>query len=124
MPMPKLLCAQRLPIAAMALLVGVGAVSEVYAVSHSADLSRTAAHLWYVCFSYSVAWWVELDRKAKGIAAPFEYAAFMFFVWPVLAPYYLFRSRRWRGLAMGLGLIVFSSIPDMAAMAAYYVLSD
>ena len=70
----------RLPIAAMALLVGIGTVAQAYAVSRGADISRSAAHLWYVCFSYSVAWWVEGDRKAKGISAPFEYSAFMFFV--------------------------------------------
>jgi hypothetical protein len=71
-----------------------------------------------------VAWWVEGDRKAKGISAPFEYSAFMFFVWPVLAPYYLFKSRRWRGLALGLGLIVFSSIPDIVAIAIYYLVME
>src|SRR5712671_2836778 len=83
---------QRLPIAAMALLVGTGTVAQAYAASRGADISRSAMHLWYVCFSYSVAWWVEIDRKAKGIGAPFEYSAFMFFVWPLLAPYYLFKS--------------------------------
>ena len=112
-----------LPIYAIALIVGIGAVTEAYAASRGAGLSRTAAELWYVCFSYSVAWWVELDRKARGIAAPLEYAAFMFFAWPLLAPYYLFRSRRWRGLALGLGLILLSTMPDLMAMAAYLLLS-
>src|SRR5258708_1990052 len=61
--------AQRLPIAAMALLVGIGTVAEVYAVSRGAEISRGAGQLWYVCFSYAVAWWVEIDRKAKAISA-------------------------------------------------------
>jgi hypothetical protein len=108
----------------MALLVAVGAMAQAYAVVRGADLSRSTAQLWYFSFSYSVAWWVEIDRKAKSIHAPFEYSAFMFFVWPILAPYYLFQSRRWRGLAMGLGLIVFSSIPDITAFAIYYLLGD
>jgi hypothetical protein len=116
--------AQRLPIAAMALLVGIGTVAEVYAVSRGAEISRGAGQLWYVCFSYAVAWWVEIDRKAKAIGAPFEYSAFMFFVWPLLAPYYLFKSRHWRGLALGLGLIVFSSIPDIVALSIYYLVDQ
>jgi hypothetical protein len=115
---------QRLPIAAMALLVGVGTVAEIYAASRGAEISRNAGQLWYVCFSYAVAWWIEIDRKAKTIGAPFEYSAFMFFSWPLLAPYYLFKSRRWRGLALGLGLIVFSFIPDIAAFSIYYLVVD
>jgi hypothetical protein len=108
----------------MALLVGTGTVAQAYAASRGADISRSAMHLWYVCFSYSVAWWVEIDRKAKGIGAPFEYSAFMFFVWPLLAPYYLFKSRHWRGLALGLGLIALSSIPDIVAITVYYLVID
>ena len=115
-----MLNAQRLPIAAMVLLVGVGTVAQAYAVSHEAELSRSSGQLWYVCFSYAVAWWVEVDRRARSISAPFEYAAFVFFIWPLLAPYYRYQSRRWRGLALGIGLIVFSSVPDIVGKAMYY----
>jgi len=116
--------ARRLPIAAMALLVGLGAIGHVYAEVRGADISRTSGQLWYFCYSYSVVWWVETDRRAKGVTAPFEYSAFMFFGWPLLAPYYLFKCRRWRGLALGLGLILLSYVPYVAALAVYYVLDQ
>ena len=107
------------PIAVMALLAGMGAAAQAYAISHGGDISRGAGSLWYVCFSYSVAWWVEIDRKARCIGAAFEYSAFMFFAWPLLAPYHLFETRRWRGLALGFGLIALASLPDIAAIVVY-----
>src|SRR5262249_44581924 len=118
------LSARRLPIAAMAVLVGVGAIGYAYAEVHGADISRGSGQIWYFCFSYSVAWWVEVDRRAKGITAPFEYAAFMFFAWPLLAPYYLFRCRGWRGLALGLGLVLLSYVPYAVALSVYLALDQ
>ena len=100
----------------------MGTFAQGYAVSVGADVSRSSSQLWFFSFSYCVAWWVELDRRAKGISAPFEYSAFMFFAWPILAPYYLYQSRRWRGLALGIGLLMLASIPDLAAIAVYYLL--
>jgi hypothetical protein len=111
--------AQRLPIAAMVLLVSVGAVGHAYAVFRGADISRGSGQLWYFCFSYCVAWWVDIDRRARGISTPFEYSAFMFFAWPLLVPYYLFKCSRWKGLALGLGLILLSYVPNVVALTVY-----
>ena len=61
---------QRLPIAAMAGLIGLGAIGCAYAEFHGADISRGSGQVWYFCFSYAVAWWVEADRRARGITAP------------------------------------------------------
>jgi hypothetical protein len=116
--------AHRLPVIAIGLLVLTGAWMQMYAVSKGADISRSTGQIWYFCFSYAVAWWVEIDRRCKGIGAPFEYSAFMFFVWPILAPYYLFTSRRWRGLVLGIALVALSLVPDVAAAALYYLVLD
>lgn len=115
---------RHLPLAAIALLVAVGTAAQAFATSQGVDLSRSTGQLWYVSFSYAVVCWLEPDRRARNISAPFEYSAFMFFAWPVLAPYYLFKSRRWRGLALGFGLVALSMLPDFASIAVYYALVD
>jgi hypothetical protein len=66
--------------------------------------------------------WKRIERRS--IPAPFEYSAFVFFAWPVLAPCYLFQSRRWRGFALGVGLIVLTYVPYFAAVAVYYLSSE
>jgi len=101
---------------AIGLVVAIGSVANVYAMLRGVELSRGTAWLYYLTLSYVVAWWIEADRKSRGIPAPFEYGAFAFFVWPLLAPYYLIQSRGWRGLAVAAGLLVFCSLPDIAAL--------
>jgi len=116
--------ARGFPLAAIAFLVVIGTAAQAFATVNGSDLSRSSGELWYFTFSYAVAWWVELDRRARSIPAPFEYSAFMLFIWPVLAPYYLFRSRRWPGFGLGLGLIALATVPDLAAIAVYYLWGD
>ena len=113
--------ARHLPLVAIALLVVLGTAVQAFATLQGGDLSRSTGNLWYFTFSYAVVCWLEPDRRARNIPAPFEYSAFMFFAWPVLAPYYLFKSRRWRGLAMGLGLLALNMLPGLASYAIYYL---
>lgn len=44
---------------------------------------------------------------------PFEFDAFMFFAWPVLLPFYLYRTRRRRGLMIAAGVYLLNSIPSV-----------
>lgn len=116
--------ARSVPLTALALLVVVGTAVQAFATLQGEEISRSTGELWYFTFSYAVAVWVETDRKVRNIPAPFEYSAFMFFAWPALAPYYLFQSRRWRGFALGVGLIVLTYVPYFAAVAVYYLYSE
>lgn len=64
-------------------LVALSTVTAVFAVAiviKGGEMSDASVTLYNVSFSYLVAWGVEVDRKALGRAAPFEYAAFMFFL--------------------------------------------
>jgi len=38
------------------------------------------------------------DRKARNFSVPFEFDAFVFFAWPLVLPWYFYRSRGKRGL--------------------------
>lgn len=107
------------PIVGLVLLVALGVVAEVILTYHGAELSQSTSYLWNACFAYCVVIWIEKDRKSKSISAPFEYQAFVFFFWPVVAPYYLFQTRRWRGLALGGGLFLFACLPVLAVLVTY-----
>lgn len=96
----------------MVILVAIGSAINAFAASRGGELSPGSSYLWYATFSYVVALAVEADRKSRKLSAPYEYGALVFFAWPAVVPYYLFTVRKWRGLALGLGLILFSCIPD------------
>jgi hypothetical protein len=97
-------------------LVAIGTAFEAFITLRGGKVSLRSGQLWAISFSYAVAWWVETDRRSRNIPAPFEYAAFMFFMWPVLLLPYLFKSRGWRGFALGIGVILFSCIPDLTGL--------
>ncbi len=54
--------------------------------------------LWSLEFPTLLAIWVRMDRRNRQLNLPFEFDAFVFFGWPVALPYYLYRTRRNKGL--------------------------
>jgi hypothetical protein len=103
-------------------LVALLTVATIFAVTIKMDggqISRSSSTLYNASFAYLMALGVEFDRKALGRTAPFEYSAFMFFLWWVLLPVYLFQTRRWRGLALALVLLIISSLPTFVALGVY-----
>ena len=93
--------------------------AQAYMALHNEWLSESTSKLSYFTLSLLVALLIESDRKMRGRSAPFEYAAFVFFAWPIIAPYYLYSALRWRGLAIGLGLVLLALMPDLAVILFY-----
>ena len=112
------------PLVFLNALVAIGIAFAIYTTYRGVDVSERSNYLWTACFSYCVAWWIERDRKVKGFSAPFEYQAFVFFLWPFIAPYYFFKTRGWRGLALGLGLFLYACVPGAAQLATYLLISE
>ncbi len=75
--------------------------------------------LYNVTFALLVAWFVESDRRLRHIDAPYEHAAFVFFLWPVLLPVYMFRARRWHGVTLAIGVLFASEVPTLVGALAW-----
>jgi hypothetical protein len=108
-----------LPFVGLVTLLTVATIFAVAIMVKGGEMSDSSVTLYNASFAYILAWGVELDRKAIGRSAPFEYAAFMFFLWWVLFPVYLFQTRRWRGLAIAFGILLSSSLPTMVAYGVF-----
>lgn len=76
--------------------------------------SKHAIFLYNVVFSLAIVCGVEADRKGRVDIGCYEYNAFLFFLWPFVLPVYLFRTRRWPGIVIALGVIVLSETPSLA----------
>jgi|HubBroStandDraft_4_1064222.scaffolds.fasta_scaffold102735_2 hypothetical protein len=48
----------------------------------------------------TLSWWLCADRNGRRFSAPYEFETFAFFAWPMVVPYYLYRTRRGRGLLL------------------------
>lgn len=92
---------------------------QAFMALHDGWLSETTSGLSYFILSFLIALLIDGDRKIRGRSAPFEYAAFVFFAWPIIAPYYFFSVLRWRGLVIGFGLLLLALMPDLVVFFFY-----
>ena len=54
--------------------------------------------MYSVGFLWIVGWWLLTDSRKRGIAWVYDIGFFLFIAWPFIMPYYLFKTRRAKGL--------------------------
>ena len=72
--------------------------------SHRMEIPGAIAGLWRIGFALILIVWLRGDRRAREFAVPDEFDAFVFWGWPVVAPYYLYRTRGRRGILVAVGV--------------------
>jgi len=113
-----------LPLVALAAIFAAGL--SVFA-ARGVAASRSTELLWSFEFQLILALWVLADRRNRGFSVPYEFDTFVFFAWPAVVPYYLYRSRGRGGLFLGAGICgpvhrtVFDGVacPDSAERLAF-----
>ena len=79
-------------------LILVGIARGVYS-AHELPPSARFESLAFVGYLTFVWYWIRQECESNAVTFPIDLAWFMSLLWVVLAPYYLWRSQRWRGLA-------------------------
>ena len=97
----------------LVLLTAISSVGSFLMAVHGHRIGDPAALVWQFAFRILVATSVYIDRKARGIALPFEFDAFVFWAWPLAVPYYLYRCRGPRGLVAALGICGLYVLPGL-----------
>jgi hypothetical protein len=46
------------------------------------------------------------------------------FLWPIVVPYYLYRTRGWQGLLLAGGIWVLYLVPTVASLLVYLAVTD
>jgi len=105
-------------------LTAVFAIELSALAAHHVDSRETAELLWSFGFRLILGAWVYFDRRARSFSVPFEFDAFVFWAWPLVVPYYLYRSRGRRGLLLGAGICCLYVAPAFAAAVVHTVLSN
>jgi hypothetical protein len=78
---------------------------------------RSTELLWSFGFQLLLTSWVLADRQNRGgFSIPYEFDTFVFFAWPAVVPYYLYRSRGRRGLLLGAGIWALYIAPYLTAL--------
>jgi hypothetical protein len=106
----------------LVVLTTIFTIGRWLAAVHGLVRPETTQLLWRFEISLVLAWWVRIDRQILGLSLPFEFDAFVFFAWPFLFPYYLYRTRGARGLLLAAGIYGLLLTPfitaDIARIAA------
>ena len=78
--------------------------------------SQSTGLLWSFEFQLILTLWVLADRRNRGFRVPYEFNTFVFFAWPAVVPYYLYRSRGRGGLLLGAGIWTLYIAPYLSAL--------
>ena len=81
-------------------------------------LSPETNALWQIMFRTILALWVRADRLTRCLKMPFEFDAFVLFLWPVVVPYYFYKTRGLRGSLIALGVYALVLVPLVIAAIA------
>ncbi|PCJ28212.1 MAG: hypothetical protein COA96_01510 [SAR86 cluster bacterium] len=86
-------------------------------------LSGSTQALWSFTFVLLTILWAYYDAKKADIETPFDFGFILYIFWPVVLPWYLYRTRGIEGILMFFGLISLWVGPWLAGVVAYYYFS-
>lgn len=108
-------------------LTVLGVVVAIAVVHHSAlgyfgDIpSLQYERLMGWSYSLILTLWCMDDAKERRFHRPYEFGAFLLFVWPFVLPAYLIRTRGWRGVPMFLIFLFLALLPAICGWVSFYV---
>lgn len=101
-----------LPLVALSAMYTVG---DSVLAAQAVGVQGRSAELWTTIFRLVLAWWVLADRRLGAIHIPYDFESFVFFAWPIVLPWYLWKTRRGRGLLYTVAVYVLYVIPNVIA---------
>ena len=102
----------------VAVLTAIVATSSYFLAVRGLKPSNEAFFFETTMYRLIVTGWVYLDRRCRALSLPFEFDAFMFFAWIILLPFYLYRTRRRRGLLFAGAILVLTVAPAAISVLA------
>ncbi len=96
-------------------LAAIFSVGSSIIALHGMPVPNDTGKLWSLAFQLILAFWVRVDRQVRGFRVPYEFDAFVFFAWPFVIPYYLYKTRGERGLLSALGIYALFLAPFVPA---------
>jgi hypothetical protein len=93
------------------------AVAALYTL---AEIEPSPVVILFVSFAplMAVIIWLQLDARSARLSLIYDWGLFMWLAWPVLLPWYAFKTRGRRGWALVLKLVALVFAPWLASFAA------
>lgn len=88
-------------------VVGLGQAAAGFYSAVGAEEPPAFITLYPLALLWAAGAWLHADGRARGFKWVLDMGLFLYVAWPVLMPYYLFKTRRARGLLVAFAFIVF-----------------
>lgn len=114
---------QRLIILVLVVISFSYSLLEIFTVIQLQFGSNATSLLWTGVFASIVALWANNDAKNKDIYKPYDYAYFIFLLWPFALPYHLIKIHGTDGLVMFFGFVFLYVLPYVTEMLTWVYLT-
>ena len=104
-------------LAGFCLLVAVSTAGTWIMATRSGGFSDLGRALSQLAGRLFVVAWVRADRRARAFRPVYEFDAFLFFAVDLALIYYLWKTRRWRGILLWLGFFLLLALPEAVAVS-------
>ena len=92
---------------------------ECLAAIKGEEVSNGTHLLWCIISLALTAFWAMEDSKTSQFEKPFDFGFLIYMFWPVLFPWYLYKTRQVEGLIMFLGILGLLFGPWLGGLVAY-----
>jgi hypothetical protein len=110
----------------LAVVVGffvLGNVGVAVCAAYSAAAPAGFLVLYWVGVAWGFSWWVVSDCRARGLPASIDDGSFVFWAWPVSVPYYVLKTRGFRGCGTLIALIATYLVTYLLSLGIFYLLA-
>ncbi|MVF14957.1 hypothetical protein FT643_22785 [Ketobacter sp. MCCC 1A13808] len=99
-------------------------VVQVLLNSNNEVVSDASDSAWAFIFAILIAVWSVKEPMQKKFSASFEFSAAVYFAWPLVLPYYLYKTRGYEGLILFLGFAALYLTPFLSGLVAYVYFAE
>jgi hypothetical protein len=95
--MTKLLSRMTSPAALLYIFVTINQVIAGIYLARDIEPPSAFTFLYPLGLLWLIGWWLQTDSRKYGVAWVFDMGLFLYIAWPLIMPYYLFRTRGLKG---------------------------
>ncbi len=79
------------------------------------DVAGLTEIAWFIVFSLLLTFWLNSEPGSRSLG--FDWPAWFFIFWPLVLPYYFFKTRGWEGLILYVGV---GTLYNASVITNYY----
>jgi len=97
-------------------------IIEILLNSQGKEVSNSTALLWSLIFIVLSILWANSDIDSTDLEKPFDFGFLIYILWPIAFPWYLIKTRGFKGILLYTGFILVWQGPSAAGAVTYALL--